>query len=72
MRQGDAVWGALLTAGLAYEVSSLVLDRDDDTLSRATRRWAHTHHPAGKALFIAGWSCFSVWWMKHVVSGGLS
>lgn len=69
MRQGDAVWGSLLAAGVAYEIAALCTSRDDDTLSRATRRWTYAHHPVGKVTFGIGWTAFSVWWVRHVIRG---
>ena len=72
MRQGDAVWSSLFAAGVAYEISVLRSKRDDDTLTRAVRRWMHTSHPVGKAAFAVGWAGFSVWWVRHIVNGGLA
>lgn len=65
----DAVWACLIAAGTVYEVQALYRRRDDDTLSRFTRRHARTHHPYGKAAFLLGWAAFAVWFARHIVRG---
>jgi len=69
--QANAVWAALLVAGVGYEITALRMRQDDATLTRFTRRVARTHHPMGKAAFTIGWSAFSFWWVSHVIRGGL-
>lgn len=68
MDSADAVWGGLLTAGLAFEVYALKNARPGDTLSESTRRWFRVNTPAGRWVFGMVWAGFAVWFGVHILA----
>lgn len=67
MESADLAWGGLLAVGAAFELWALVNHRQGDTLSERTRIWWRTHTRPGRALFLAAWSVFAVWFAFHIV-----
>jgi hypothetical protein len=67
MSTSDIAWGAILSAGLAYEVVALVNKKQDDTLSETTRRWFGTRTPVGRWAFGVTWVGFATWYFFHIL-----
>lgn len=74
MHRPDLFWAASLGSLIAADV---LLDQrhDGSTLSEVTRTTFRTHHPAGRAVFVASYAVGSCWFVRHIlkrVEGSLS
>lgn len=67
-RGEDALWPVLLIAVTALELEAIRQGDLDRTITRTTRRWFRTQHPAGKAAFVVTWAGFSIWYARHILS----
>lgn len=65
-----AAWGALLGAGLIYEMYGLHGGVDGDTLSEVIRATVRADTVPGKVVFVALWAGLSVWIIPHIVVNG--
>lgn len=66
MRRPAITWAACLGGLVALDV---YCDRrkDESTLSCVVRHTFHTHHPAGKAAFLAAWAGLTAWLCPHIL-----
>ncbi|MEU3399493.1 hypothetical protein [Streptomyces filamentosus] len=62
----DAIWGALLLAGAAYEAYAIGNRLDGDTLSERLRVWLRTRTRTGRAVFLAAWTVLAIWFPLHI------
>jgi hypothetical protein len=74
MRRPGLFWGAWAVSSLALDA---VLDRrhNGSTLSEVTRATFRTHHPVGRAVFLATLAVSSAGFARHIckrVEGSLS
>lgn len=63
-----AVWATLFGAGTAYEIHE-IREGEGGTLTEVVRLLTHTHHPAGRLVFLIGWGGFSAWFANHIIAG---
>lgn len=70
--RSDATWAAMAAAVIGYEVYTIRKNLLDSTLTRTTRRTFRTTHPYGRAVFSIGWGYFAVWFLRHIIEGGMS
>lgn len=70
MPDPNAVWGALLGAGLAYELYGVFVRPNKGlTLSERLRAWLRTNTKPGKAIFVIAWLALTAWFIPHIING---
>lgn len=68
MTESDIIWAALLLAGLAYEIRTLVSAHEGDTLSETTRSVFRTRTTRiGRIAFLTLWAVFAGWFTGHIL-----
>jgi hypothetical protein len=64
----NVAWGAILGAGLAYELyGAFVRPNSGLTLSERVRDWFNTSSRPGKAAFVIAWLGLTAWFIPHII-----
>ncbi|PZT71492.1 hypothetical protein [Streptomyces sp. AC1-42T] len=66
MTRPDAIWGALLLTGAAYELFAIKNRLAGDTLSERLREWLRTRTRPGRAVFLTAWLALAIWFPLHI------
>lgn len=66
MRRPCMVWGFGLSGWVAYDVWCAYNDVEGDSLSEVIRYVMRTDTPAGRGLFLTGWTALTVWVVPHI------
>lgn len=65
--RGPLTWAALIGLGVALETVALRQQRQDSTLSHATRSLFRTETNIGKAMFVGAWTSLTLWFVPHII-----
>lgn len=70
MDLSDAIWSAVIVAGVAFEAYTLRNGKEGDTLSEKTRKVFRIHTSrAGRLAFAGSWLAFASWFCGHILWG---
>lgn len=69
IRGEEALWPVALVAITALEYEAIKQGDLERTITRTTRRWFRTHHPAGRTAFLVTWTAFAAWYAQHILKG---
>ena len=60
-------WAVLIAGAILAEFRALHTQRNESTLSHATRTVFRTDCKVGRVAFCASWLALSVWYVPHVI-----